>query len=83
MKIMSENEFERRLEQAKQEGYRQAEREIAERREFEEFRRSIWNDVDRIKQDTDVRLCRLEDRIGTEEKCRKANTGDIPQVSPY
>ena len=87
MRILTEAEYERRLEAAKEEGYLKAERDSMERREFEEFRRSMWNELEGIKRSFSGRLSRLEDRIGPEGEYRKTptnvNSTTIPMTTEF
>ena len=78
MKILSQREYERRIEKAKEQAYNIAKKEAYEERERETFRRNVWDEfhgvrhqIDELRKDFDEKyknlcgdICNLVQMIG-------------------
>ena len=69
MRILTEDQYQRRIEAAKQEGREEAERRIYERREFCDFQDAVWREHQNLAE----RINQLESRSGT--GCEKPRVG--------
>ena len=79
MRIMTEAEYERRIEKAKEEGAREEERRIMERQEFEGFRRSIWDELEGMRN----MLGRFDRRLDAFGAGAPANSVPTPACKMY
>lgn len=66
MKIMSESEYQRLIEQAETRGYERAKCESYREREDRDFRESMWREMCELRQEVRQRIERLEKATGNE-----------------
>ena len=66
MRILTEDQYQRRIQEAEARGYERAKRESYQEREDHDFREGVWRDMRDIREEVRQRIERLEKATGNE-----------------
>ena len=66
MRILTEDQYQRRIQEAEARGYERAKRESCQEREDHDFRECVWRDMRDIREEVRQRIERLEKATGNE-----------------